>query len=238
MASKATQAGSKFLSKVVSYLQQLPGKVAGFLSQVIGKLVTWVSDMGKKGTEAAKSLFDNVVNGLAGLPSQVLSIGSNIVQGLWNGISGAADWLYGKVSSIASGVLNSMKSALGIHSPSRVFRDEVGKNIVLGLAEGISKNTKAAVASIKDMGKELLPEAQKQMKLFDGIGINSNSLSAAKRSISTPVSSRNGQNATGTSGQNVSNTNIFNQYNNSPKALSRLEIYRQTRNQLNFARGV
>lgn len=238
MGTKATQAGSQFLSKVGSYLQQLPGKVAGFLSQTISKLASWVSSMGQKGAQAAKSLFNSVINGLAGLPGQVASIGANIVQGLWNGISGAAGWLYNQARSMASGVLNSMKSALGIHSPSRAFRDEVGKNIVLGLAEGISKNTKTAIKSVKNMGQELLPEVQKQMKLFDGIGISSNSLSVAKRSIGTPIASRNGRNSNGTNSQNVSNTNIFNQYNNSPKALSRLEIYRQTRNQLNFARGV
>ena len=238
MGAKARQAGSEFLSKIASQLQQLPGKVAGFLSQVISKLSSWVGDMGRKGAQAARSLFNNVVNGLAGLPGQMASIGSNLIQGLWNGISNMSGWIASKIQGFGSGVLNSLKNFFGIHSPSRVFRDEIGKNLVLGVAEGVAKNTKKAVSSVKEMGKELLPEAQKQMKLFDGIGINSNSLSAAKRSISTPVSSRNRQNANGTDTQNVSNTTVFNQYNNSPKALSRLEIYRQTRNQLNFARGV
>ena len=50
------------------------------------------------------------------------------------------DWLKEKVSNFATNLVNNMKEALGIHSPSRVFRDQVGKYIALGVGEGFEKN--------------------------------------------------------------------------------------------------
>lgn len=70
----------------------------------------------------------------------MLDIGRNIVEGLWNGIKNAGNWIKDKVKSFAKGILDGMKNALGIHSPSRVFRDEVGKYIALGVGDGFDKN--------------------------------------------------------------------------------------------------
>ena len=72
------------------------------------------------------------------MPSNVANIGRNIVEGLWNGIKSAGSWIKDKVSGFAKGILDGMKSALGIHSPSTLFRDQVGKNIALGLGEGFT----------------------------------------------------------------------------------------------------
>lgn len=75
-----------------------------------------------------------------GVNNGIGAVGKNIVSGLWNGISGSAGWLAGKVKTFASNILKNMKNALGIHSPSRLFRDEVGKYIALGVGEGFSDN--------------------------------------------------------------------------------------------------
>lgn len=217
MGSKARDAGSKFVSNVIDFITQLPGKVASFLSQVISKVTTWASTMLSKGKQAAADFGDAVINGLKSIPGKVGSIGKDIVTGLWNGIAGAGDWIRRKVGDFASGILDGMKSALGINSPSRLFRDEVGKMIPAGVAAGIQKNTKSAVKAVRNMSKKLIPATE---GLKTGI---------------TGISS--GRNTTGTM-KNTEKTLVFNQYNNSPKALSRLEIYRQTKNQLAFAKGV
>ena len=70
-------------------------------------------------------------------------IGKNLVEGLWNGILSAGDWLANKVRSFATGIIDNIKSALGIKSPSTVMRDMVGKNMALGLGEGFSDEMKA-----------------------------------------------------------------------------------------------
>lgn len=155
MGSKARSAGSTFVSNVVSFVQNLPGKIGGFLSNIIGRLGSWAGEMASKGRDGAKRLFDAVVNGIASLPSKVGEIGKNIVQGLWNGISGAAGWLAGKVKSFATGILDGMKSAMGIHSPSTVFRDQVGKY----LAEGIGVGFENEMGNVAKQMQDAMPDA-------------------------------------------------------------------------------
>ena len=121
----------------------MPGRIAGFLSSVIGRLGSWAGQMASAGARGARGMFNAVVNGLAGLPGRVASVGSNIVRGIWSGISGAAGWLAGKVRSFAHGILDGMKSALGIHSPSRLFRDEVGRYLAQGIGVGFEDEMQA-----------------------------------------------------------------------------------------------
>lgn len=150
MASNASRAGSQFLSNAINFVSQLPGRIANFLANVISDLGSWAGQMASKGAAGARSMFDAVVNGLTSLPSRVLSIGSDIVHGIWNGISGAAGWLAGKVKGFASGILDGVKDALGIHSPSRLFRDQVGKYIAQGIGEGFTDEMGSVVGQMQD----------------------------------------------------------------------------------------
>lgn len=136
MARNATRAGSQFLSNAISFVSQLPGRIASFLGNVISNLGSWVGQMASRGAEGAGNMFNAVVNGLASLPGRVLSIGSDIVRGIWDGISGAGEWLMNQISGFASGVVDGIKGFFGIHSPSRVMRDQVGKYIAQGIGEG------------------------------------------------------------------------------------------------------
>lgn len=234
LGTKAAEAGKKFLDKVIEKVKSLPGKMKDWLDSAIDNVVSWASSLAEKGKDAATSLFDSVVDNLADLPGSLLDIGSDLVEGLWNGISDMGSWIGEKIKGFGEGVLGSLKSFFGIKSPSRVMRDEVGNMLVEGLAVGLDENVRTAVKSMQNLTKQLMPEAEKATSLFDDIGFSDNKISVARSSVSGMR-----QRGNFTSG-NTSNSNsfTFNQYNNSPKALSRLEIYRQTRNQLNFAKGV
>lgn len=150
MASNASRAGSQFIGNVINFVSQLPGRIAGSLADVIGRLAGWAGEMASAGADGARRMFDAVVGGISGLPGRVASIGSGIVSGIWDGISGAAGWLAGKVSSFASGILDGMKNALGIHSPSRLFRDQVGKYIAQGIGVGFTDEMKSVTADMQD----------------------------------------------------------------------------------------
>nr|DAH96698.1 MAG TPA: tail tape measure [Caudoviricetes sp.] len=155
MASNASRAGSQFLSNAIRFISQLPGRIASFLGNVISNLGSWAGQMASRGAEGARNMFNAVVNGLASLPGRVLSIGSEIVHGIWNGISGAAGWLAGQVRSFASGILDGMKAALGIHSPSRLFRDQVGKYI----AQGIGVGFESEMGNVTRQMQDAMPDA-------------------------------------------------------------------------------
>lgn len=109
----------------------------------------------------------NVVSGIggkirgafSGAGSWLVSAGNNIIQGLINGIKGAIGSAVAAVKGAASNIVNAAKSALGIHSPSRVFRDEVGRMIPAGLGVGVKKNERLAVEPVRSMVLDLLPSS-------------------------------------------------------------------------------
>lgn len=91
------------------------------------------------------------------------SVGSNICSGIQSGINSGWSWLSRTVSSLASGLLQSAKNALGIHSPSRLFRDEVGENVGLGWAEGIEGTAGTVLKTVANVAKGITANAEAKM---------------------------------------------------------------------------
>lgn len=145
----------KFIRTVVNFVRTLPGKVWTWLVNTAQKVASWGPQLAAKGRAAAVKLLNAIVNKVKEIPGKMLSIGKNIVKGLWNGIGNAKDWLIGKVKSFGSGIVDGIKGALGINSPSTVMRDLVGKFIPSGVAVGIQKNAKTAINAVKGFGGKL-----------------------------------------------------------------------------------
>lgn len=152
IANKAKEAATNFLNNVVNTITQLPGKIKLYLDSAITNLTTWVTQMGQKGKEAINSLITNVTSAASGIASKVMSIGSDIVSGVWQGIKNAKDTFVSNVKSFFSGIVDGVKDALGIGSPSKVFRDEVGRWLPPGVAQGFEA---ALPAAMKTMQKDL-----------------------------------------------------------------------------------
>ena len=203
----------EFVDNAIAQIKQLPQKAWTWLQNTISKVAQFAVNLANKATEAGRGFVTNIVNALSGIVEKMKSIGSSIVEGIWSGISSGWSWLTGKVSSLASSLFESAKEALGINSPSKVFADEVGKWIPAGIAVGIDKNAKTALNSVKDLAM--------------------NTLGSARAGLSTATTTLGG-NATGGAGGVVNN---FTQVINSPKQLSRLDIYRQSKNLLGYAGG-
>lgn len=138
MLSKAKEMAKGFIDNVVSFFSQLPSKVKEIFTNALSAATDWVTDMKRKAVEAAEGFFNGIVTGLQGLPGKVKEIGANIIKGIWEGISSGWKWLQDKVSDLAKSLLDGAKDALGIKSPSREFRDQVGRWIPPGIAEGFS----------------------------------------------------------------------------------------------------
>ena len=168
MVSNASTAASNMLSKVSSTLQQLPGRVWDYLSQAAQKVVTWGTQLAQKGAAAATQLFNSIVNGLSSLPSKMAEIGSNIVSGIWNGISSGWNWLTNKVSNLANSLLDAAKDALGINSPSKEFANEVGRWIMPGVGKGLDKSMPATLKDMKAKAGELVSAMRAEMSASVG----------------------------------------------------------------------
>lgn len=163
MRTKAIQAGRSFINGVVNGIKSLPSKVQQTLSNVINKLTSWVSKMHRKGVQGANQLKSGVVNTARSIPSQMVSIGANIVNGVWNGIQSMRSSFVSRVRSFFKGIVDGAKSALGIHSPSKVFDEQVGQNIVKGVIQGVNKQKKNAKKNAQQLAKLYISAGNKRL---------------------------------------------------------------------------
>ena len=160
MYSKAVEVGSNFINNIITWIQQLPSKIWTWLSNTIQKASTFATDLGNKAKEAGKNMINNIINTVRDLPSKMVSIGSDIVKGVWNGITGMGTWLKNKISGFFGGIVDGAKKALGIHSPSRVMRDQVGKYIAEGIGVGIEENSDSVLDTISDLNNNIIAEGR------------------------------------------------------------------------------
>lgn len=147
---KAKEIGSNTINAIINFFSQLPGKIWTWLSNTLKKVIQWGSSMAEKGRSAASGLCRAVINGVANLPSQMANVGYNIVTGVWNGICNAASWFTNSVSNFFSSIVGNVKNALGIHSPSKLFADEVGQWIPPGVGQGIEKKMPELYSQMDD----------------------------------------------------------------------------------------
>lgn len=134
---KAKEIGSNTIESIIKFFSELPGRIWTWLNNTIQKIAQWGSDMVQKGKQAASDLCSTVIDEVSQLPGKMLDIGYNIVTGIWDGICNAGNWFKSQVSSFFSGIVDGVKDGLGIHSPSKVFADEIGKWIPPGIGVGI-----------------------------------------------------------------------------------------------------
>ena len=197
------------------------------------------------------AIINFIKNGLTGMANkfapQAGTIGRNIITGVVNGVSGAAGALYNKLSSVASSALRSFKSTLGIHSPSRVFATAAGF-IVAGIVQGIDRNQSDAVDAMSGLGDDMVnamsnldtdwnPVIKPTVDLSEVNGLQDltmNDLNANVVASSVQNGSQTAQEIRALRDElrNKQTTTVFNQYNESPKALDLNDLYRQTERQL------
>lgn len=156
MKSKASSVVSNMVSTVVSKAKEIPGKIYDAIKSAVDKVATWGNNMKNKAVSAIKNVATAIKDGLKSVPESMSSVGKNIVEGLWKGISNATSWIKEKVGGFAKSILKGMKDALGIKSPSRVFRDEVGKYIAEGIGVGITNNEDKPIGALGKLTKDML----------------------------------------------------------------------------------
>lgn len=212
MIQKAIQAGKDFITNVVNFIQQLPGKVWSFLSNTISNAASFVGSFANQAIQAGKQFFNGIVNKVKEIPGQMISIGSDIVNGIKSGISGAWGALTGWLGNMAKGLIDGVKSALGIGSPSRLFANRIGKWIPAGITLGVERAMPKAKAFMGRMSNELI-EAANMDSLTSRLALEGNS---------------------GGLGLGTGSTTVYNveQTINSAKALTPSEIAVETQNMM------
>lgn len=168
--------------------------------------------------ERVKQIRDNYTNQvkavMAGLEKQLESIGENAMKGFVKGFNSKSAELNKSAKQLKKTLVSSIKKELGIHSPSKVMDKEAGVFIIPGLTKGIERK---------------LPALQQMMQRVRENVVNP--MKNAATTANLDVVAR-GARSIEKAAAGTTNTYNFYQTNNSPKALSRWDIYRQSRNLL------
>ena len=119
---------------------------------IIQKLVEAIIRCLPKIVEAGGKILEKLIDGIGNIGDKMDELGKNLMQGLIDGITNGWNKLKEGVGKTANNITNFFKEKLGIHSPSKVFRDEIGKNIGLGLIEGIKDTEKDVNYAMSQLG--------------------------------------------------------------------------------------
>ena len=136
----------KLTEGLIKALPQLLSKIPQIIGSLINGITSYYSKIFQIGAELLGKVKDGIVSGIGSL----VGIGRNIVEGLWNGINDAKSWIMDKIGGWCDSVVQGIKNFFGIHSPSTLFRDEIGENLALGIGEGFTDEMKNVTNEMKN----------------------------------------------------------------------------------------
>ena len=131
------------------------------IRSVVSTMMSTVRSVFSSGWNAARSVTSSGIHGAVNVVrsavSGMVSAGRNFVMGFVNGIRGAIGAAASAAANMARSAMNAAKSALGIHSPSRVMRDQVGYYVVAGFAKGMNDNTNLIDKAANNLAAHAMP---------------------------------------------------------------------------------
>ena len=146
----------KLIEKAPEIIEKLVMAITNNVPKIIQAGITLIIKLGEGLIKAIPQLISKIpqiitslLRGFSNYYSNMGEVGKNLVSGIWEGIKNAKDWLLGKTKEWCGNVLDGIKEFFGIHSPSKVFRDEIGTNLALGVGEGFSNTMKDVSTEMK-----------------------------------------------------------------------------------------
>ncbi len=137
------------ISQIVLAIPQIIQGITNALMENLDKIilagvqlfVALVENTPKIIIEIVKSvpkIIEGIVNAFGSMAGSIVEIGSNLLKGIWEGITNAGQWLWDQITGFFGGIVDGIKDFLGIHSPSTVFA-EMGENMALGIGKGFDE---------------------------------------------------------------------------------------------------
>ncbi|MBN1051640.1 phage tail tape measure protein [Clostridium botulinum] len=125
-----------WINNVGQWFSELPSKIWTWLVDCVTKVTTWGSNMLNEAKAGMTNVCNGIVDTFKNLPSKMAEIGKNIVLGIKNGIKNAWDSMTGWIGGLCDSFTKGVKDKFEIHSPSHIFRDEIGKMLAMGIGVG------------------------------------------------------------------------------------------------------
>lgn len=164
-------------SNALNFVKGIWSGITGFFSGVTSSIGNSFDNV----VGYARNAFNNVVNAIKSIDWS--GIGMDIIRGIGSGIASMGGWLADKAKAAVGGAKDKLKSFLGIHSPSRVMRDEIGKMIGMGIAVGIDDSAKFALKSASNMSSSLVGALDRDVSM----GVNTDMRARMGSGRGTPV---------------------------------------------------
>ena len=154
----------KITTKLIELTPQLLSASLRIILALGEGLIKFIPQLISKIPQIIKSMVSAFKQGIG----DFINIGANLLKGLWNGISNTIGWITNKIKGIANAITNTFKKIFGIHSPSRLFRNEIGKNLILGVGVAFEKDDDLINKQISDFGDDVYKKMQGAVNMETG----------------------------------------------------------------------
>lgn len=153
---------SSYFSGVWTSIKSVFSAVASWFGSTFSSAKSAITNIWNSISGYFKSVYSKITGAFDSIFTDFSSVGSNIIDGIWAGISAGWSWLTGMVSSVAKSLFTAAKSTLGIKSPSREFA-YLGEMTVEGMVKGIESNADSAVNAIRALGDSMFTAMDLEM---------------------------------------------------------------------------
>lgn len=168
------QAVPTLIANIPQIIQAIVSTLMAFQWLNIGKnIIKGIGSGIKNMVGFIKEVASTIVDGIKQVFSGSTNVGVQLVKGLWNGINSVKDWILDKVRGFGKGILDGLKDFFGIHSPSRLFEDEIGRFIPPGMALGIEASADSVYSVMDELSKNTLDIAKEGLS-FDTTNVTTN----------------------------------------------------------------
>lgn len=155
MQSQASTAASNMINSIITWVQQLPGQIWQWLVNVCTKVTQWGVDLRSKAVSAVTTMINGILDTVKSLPDKFVSIGKNLVEGIWSGISNSTQWIKDKISGWVGSVTDFLKGLFGINSPSKLWKKEIGAWLLPGIETGVEESEPEVEAGLVETAGNL-----------------------------------------------------------------------------------
>ena len=154
----------KMTNKLIELSPQLLSAALRIILALAEGLIKYVPEMISRIPQIIKSMINAFKQGVG----DFVNIGKNLLKGIWNGISNTKEWLVNKIKGIGKTITGAFKKIFGIKSPSKLFRNEIGKNLILGVGVAFEKDDDLIDKQINDFGDDIYKKMQGAVNMETG----------------------------------------------------------------------
>lgn len=151
--AKGREVITNFVNSIIQIAKELPGKIWNAIIGAVQKVAEWGRQIKEKAVAGMKAVVEGIKSVFSNIGETFLSFGKNMVEGIWNGINGATQWIKDKISGWVGNVTDFLKKLFGIESPSKLMRDEVGVYLAKGIGVGFALGMK----DVKEQIEQSIP---------------------------------------------------------------------------------